>query len=145
MDALSGLFDRGRLAVCDVRVALAAQSRLSSAVLLLGGASALRGHLLQFIPESQRCGRDLQNWILRRKRALACALPHLGAESIERLSIRVDTARNIFLFSYPRFRREMKMSVERLRLPRMVPYQTRLSEASWSLVRRDTQEPLRTG
>ena len=52
-------------------------------------------------------------------------------KAIERLSIRVDTARKIFLFSYPRFLRDMNVSVERLRLPRLGPYQTRHSGASW--------------
>ena len=66
-------------------------------------------------------------------------------KAIERLSIRVDPTRKISLCSYPQFLAGMNVSVERLRLPRLVPYQTRLAEASWSLIRRDTQEPLGTG
>ena len=60
-------------------------------------------------------------------------VPHLSwvPKAIERLWIRVDPSRKIFLFSYPQILPEMNVSVERLRLPRLGPYQTRHSGASW--------------
>ena len=60
-------------------------------------------------------------------------VPYLTSvpKAIERLSIRVDPTRKISLCSYAQFLPEMNMSVERLRLPRLGPYQTRHSGASW--------------
>ena len=88
---------------------------------------AWHGKFLQPCFESQRW--PPQNRFLRRKKACSGMCPTSDG-CRERFLIGMAPTRKIFLFSYPQFLREMNTSVERLLLPRLVPYQARTSGAS---------------
>ena len=130
MDLLSGLSDHGRLAVCDVRGCSCGQGfRLR----LCDWAKPLRymGIFYSLFQNPSDVGVISKTGFS--DESVRWDVPYLTSVpiAIERLSIRVDPTRKIYLFRYPRFLREMNVSVERLRLPRLGPYQTRHSGASW--------------